>query len=143
MADVLSKEQRAKCMSRVKSKNTKPEILVRCFLFAHGYRFRLHRKDLPGTPDIVLPKYNIAIFVNGCFWHGHNCRYAKLPATNTIFWQEKIKSNIIRDSDNLSELHHIGWQAYTIWQCELKPKQKEKTLENLLRYIENATISHS
>ena len=143
MADVLSKEQRAKCMSRVKSKNTKPEILVRCFLFAHGYRFRLHRKDLPGTPDIVLPKYNIAIFVNGCFWHGHNCRYAKLPATNTTFWQEKIKSNIIRDSANLSELHHIGWQTYTIWQCELKPKQKEKTLENLLRYIENATISHS
>lgn len=143
MADVLSKEQRAKCMSMVKSKNTKPEIQVRCFLFAHGFRFRLHRKDLPGKPDIVLPKYKIAIFVNGCFWHGHNCRYAKLPATNTVFWQEKIKGNVVRDTKNISELQRMGWRIYIIWQCELKPKLIETTLENLLRDIDNAKNYHS
>lgn len=139
MTDVLSKEQRKKCMSRVKSKDTKPEVLVRSFLFSHGFRFRLHRKDLPGKPDIVLPKYKTAIFINGCFWHGHSdCRYAKRPLTNAEFWQDKINSNIIRDSENLSKLQRMGWRTYTIWQCELKAKHRETTLRNLSRYIENA-----
>lgn len=102
MADVLSKEQRRKCMSHIKSTNTKPEILVRRFLFARGFRFRLYRKDLPGKPDIVLPKYKTVIFINGCFWHGHDgCKYAKLPETNHAFWLDKISGNVERDKYQL------------------------------------------
>lgn len=138
MADVLSKEQRQRCMSHVKSKNTKPEVLVRRFLFAHGFRFRLYRKDLPGKPDIVLPKYKTAIFINGCFWHGHeNCKYAKLPETNHEFWLNKINGNIQRDINTSSKLAEMGWRVFTIWQCELKPKTIENTLNNLITELQN------
>lgn len=95
MADVLSKEERKRCMSHIRGTNTKPEILVRQFLFRHGFRFRIYRKDLPGKPDIVLPKYKTAIFINGCFWHGHSgCKYATIPKTNYEFWLDKITGNI-------------------------------------------------
>ena len=137
MADVLSKEQRSKCMSHIRSKDTKPEVLVRRFLFAHGFRFRLHRKDLPGKPDIVLPKYRTVIFINGCFWHGHSgCKYSTLPATNREFWESKISDNIQRDKETFSRLVKSGWKVIEIWQCQLKPKTKDQTLQNLITELQ-------
>lgn len=123
-------------MSHIRSKNTKPEILVRRFLFAHGFRFRLHRKDLPGKPDIVLPKYKTVIFINGCFWHGHEgCKYASIPETNSDFWQSKISGNIERDKSTYSKLYSLGWRVIEIWQCQLKPKTKDHTLNNLIKEL--------
>ena len=125
-------------MSHIKSKNTKPEILVRRFLFANGYRFRLHRKDLPGKPDIVLPKYKTVIFINGCFWHGHpDCKYATIPETNRKFWSKKISGNMERDKVTFSVLEKMGWRVIVIWQCELKPKTKDQTLQNLISTLKN------
>ena len=138
MADVLSKDQRHKCMSQIKSKNTKPEVLVRRFLFANGFRFRLHRKDLPGTPDIVLSKYKTVIFINGCFWHGHtDCKYASIPETNHDFWKAKISGNIERDKATYALLREQGWRIIEIWQCQLKPKKKEQTLQNIITALNN------
>lgn len=125
-------------MSHIKSKNSKPELLVRQFLFANGYRFRLYRKDLPGNPDIVLPKYKSVIFINGCFWHGHEyCKYSKLPQTNAEFWMKKITRNIERDKDNKSKLASSGWNVIEIWQCQLKPAKKEETLNALIDKLQN------
>jgi DNA mismatch endonuclease (patch repair protein) len=107
-------------MSRVRSKNTKPEVSVRRALHAAGYRFRLHRKDLPGKPDIVLPKYRIAVFVNGYFWHGHGCKRSKLPATNTEFWRGKVARNTTRDQEAQRQLAEIGWHVHIIWTCSTK-----------------------
>lgn len=120
-------------MSHIRSKDTKPEVLVRRFLFAHGFRFRLHRKDLPGKPDIVLSKYKTVIFINGCFWHGHqDCKYSTIPETNREFWENKIKGNIQRDKETYSQLAELGWNVIEIWQCQLKPKTKDRTLQNLI-----------
>lgn len=120
-------------MSHIRSKDTKPEVLVRRFLFAHGFRFRLHRKDLPGKPDIVLSKYKTVIFINGCFWHGHqDCKYSTIPETNREFWENKIKGNIQRDKETYSRLAELGWNVIEIWQCQLKPKTKDRTLQNLI-----------
>lgn len=108
-------------MSAVKGKDTKPEILVRKWLHAAGYRFRLHVKELPGKPDIVLPKYKTVIFVNGCFWHQHQgCPHAKLPITNKQFWEEKLQKNAERDERNYQELRGMGWKVRIIWECEVK-----------------------
>ena len=138
MTDVLSKEQRKRCMSHVKSKDTKPEVMVRQFLFAQGFRYRLYRKDLPGKPDIVLPKYKTVIFINGCFWHGHSgCKYATIPEANHDFWLAKISGNIERDKSNHAKLFELGWKVIEIWQCELKPKFREQTLNNLLTELRN------
>ncbi len=125
-------------MSKIKSKDTKPEMLVRRFLFSHGFRFRLHRKDLPGNPDIVLPKYKTVIFINGCFWHGHkDCKFASIPETNRDFWLTKISGNIIRDNESVERLKQSGWKVIVIWQCELKPKVKDQTLEQLITKLQN------
>ena len=125
-------------MSKIKSKDTKPEMLVRRFLFSHGFRFRLHRKDLPGNPDIVLPKYKTVIFINGCFWHGHkDCKFATIPETNRDFWLTKISGNIIRDNESVERLKQSGWKVIIIWQCELKPKVKDQTLEQLITKLQN------
>ena len=138
MADVLTTEQRRRCMSQVKSKNTKPEMLVRSYLHAKGFRFRLHKKDLPGKPDIVLPRYKTAIFVNGCFWHGHEgCSYAALPSTNKEFWETKISQNRERDERTYEKLHSMGWNVIVIWQCQLKQKTKEQTLIKLTHDIKH------
>lgn len=125
-------------MSHVRGKDTKPEVLVRQFLFAQGFRYRLYRKDLPGKPDIVLPKYKTVIFINGCFWHGHSgCKYATIPEANHDFWLAKISGNIERDKTNYVKLYELGWKVIEIWQCELKPKFREQTLNNLLTEIKN------
>ena len=123
MADKLSSTQRQYCMSRIRGKNTKPEILVRKGLHARGFRFRLHNKKLPGSPDIVLPKYRAAIMVNGCFWHGHKgCRYATKPKTNVEFWEAKIARNRHRDEVTNAHLEALGWHVITVWECELRGK---------------------
>lgn len=129
MADILSKERRSWNMSRIKSKNTKPEIIVRKLLFSMGYRYRLHIRDLPGTPDIVLPKYRTVIFVNGCFWHRHpNCKYTTMPKSRTDFWSNKFLANIERDKRNYSELKKLGWKIIIIWECEISNKSYLKNL---------------
>ena len=121
MADTFTPEQRSAVMARVKNRNTTPEKVVRSLLHNMGYRFRLHRKDLPGSPDIVLPRYKTVIFVHGCFWHGHNgCRRGARPTSNTEFWNVKIDRNIERDHLAVRELEKTGWRVFTLWQCEMK-----------------------
>ncbi|MCC8424496.1 very short patch repair endonuclease [Mucilaginibacter sp. UR6-11] len=133
MADVHSKETRSYNMSRIKSKNTKPEMLVRQFLHKNGLRYRLHVKDLPGKPDIVLPKYKTAIFIHGCFWHGHEgCKYYVVPKTRTEWWLNKIQGNATNDAKAEALLKEGGWKIITIWECELKRLLSEKTLAQLL-----------
>ena len=127
-------------MSKISGKETKPEISVRKYLFAHGFRYRKNVKDLPGKPDIVLPKYKTVIFVNGCFWHGHkDCKKAELPTTNTDFWKEKIAGNIIRDNKEKAELEKMGYNVIIIWQCELKSKLKDDTLNKLVERLNYGT----
>ena len=127
MPDKLSPEQRRRCMSRIRGKDTKPEILVRKGLFARGFRFRLQDKRLPGKPDIVLPKYRVAILVNGCFWHGHKgCRYATRPKSNSDFWDAKIARNRHRDEVTAAHLEALGWTVITVWECELRNKETAK-----------------
>jgi len=119
--DVFTKEKRSRIMSKVKGKDTKPEVLVRSLLHGMGYRFRLHRRDLPGNPDIVLPKHKKVIFVHGCFWHGHKgCPRAKRPSTNRAFWNEKLDKNLRRDRQNIAELKKMHWVTLVIWTCEVK-----------------------
>jgi DNA mismatch endonuclease (patch repair protein) len=121
MVDVFSQEKRKWLMSRIQKMHTKPEKIVRSLIHRMGYRFRIQRKNLPGNPDIVLPRYNTLIFVNGCFWHGHkNCRKGKRPVTNKAFWNQKIDSNIQRDQANYKKLKAHGWKVLVIWECETK-----------------------
>ncbi len=130
--DKLTQEQRHRCMAAIRGKNTKPEILVRKYLFARGFRYRLNHPRLPGHPDLVLRKYRTVIFVNGCFWHGHkDCKYFKLPQSNTPFWEAKINRNQKRDKEVQRALAKMGWHCITVWECQLKPSVREKTLESL------------
>lgn len=132
MPDFLTPQQRHKCMASIHSKNTKPEVLVRQYLHAAGFRFRIHVKKLPGCPDVVLAKYRTCIFVNGCFWHGHrNCRYATRPKSNTDFWQTKIQNNIRRDELSVQALETMGWKVIIVWECELKKDKRDETLHAL------------
>jgi len=132
MADVHTKEIRSYNMSRIRSKDTKPEMLVRKFLHKHGFRYRLHVKDLPGKPDIVLPKYKTVIFIHGCFWHGHEgCKYYVIPKTRTEWWLHKIQGNATNDTNAESQLKSSGWNIIKIWECELKPSFTNETLLNL------------
>ena len=119
----MASEVRSRNMAAIKSKNTKPEIKVRQLLHSMGYRFRLHMKDLPGNPDIVLKKYKTVIYVNGCFWHRHpNCKYASTPKTRTSFWSQKFQSNVERDNKNYIKIKNLGWKYIVVWECELKNK---------------------
>lgn len=129
-------------MSRIRGKNTKPEILVRKGLHARGFRFRLHNKKLPGSPDIVLPKYGVAIMVNGCFWHGHKgCRYANEPKSNVDFWQAKIARNRHRDEVTTAHLEALGWHVITIWECELRGVDKSlRRIDELINEICDAGL---
>ena len=119
-------------MSKVKSKNTKPELQVRSWLHKRGFRFRLHRKDLPGIPDIILPKYKIAIFVHGCFWHQHpGCKKATIPRTNHKFWKQKLERNVERDNEHDDQLKRQGWKVITLWECDVK-----KDIEQIMKLVE-------
>lgn len=136
MTDVHDKKTRSYNMSQIRAKDTKPEIMVRRFLFSHGFRYRLNVKSLPGKPDIVLPKYKTVVFINGCFWHGHDgCKYFVLPKTNTEWWKEKIHKTQQRDQIITDELKSLRWKVYIIWECELKVRRREITLENLLLFL--------
>lgn len=135
MADVHEPETRSYNMSRISGKDTKPEMIVRKFLHSNGFRYRLHVKDLPGKPDLVLPKYNTVIFVHGCFWHAHeDCKYFKIPQTRTEWWKEKLYGNKERDERNIEELQEMGWKVIVIWGCELK-SDKKKTLKNTISHL--------
>lgn len=123
--DTVSKEVRSRNMSAIRSKNTKPEAVVRSLLFELGYRFRLHRRDLPGKPDIVLSKYKTVIFVHGCFWHQHKkCKRASIPKSNKKYWVSKLERNVERYKINKRELNRLGWNVVTIWECEIKDLEK-------------------
>ena len=133
MTDRLTPQQRHICMSHIRGKNTQPELIVRRYLHANGYRFRIHVKRLPGTPDIVLRKYKTAIFVNGCFWHGHeDCKLYVIPKTNTTFWQDKIERNKKRDEEAYYQLKKMGWHVVRLWECQLSTKNRAKYLCSLL-----------
>ncbi len=134
MTDVYDAETRSYVMSQVRAKNTKPEKIVRSILHRNGYRFRLHRGDLPGTPDIVLPKHNSIIFVHGCFWHQHkDCKLSKKPKSNTQYWYKKLDRNVERDKANIEKLTHDGWRVLVIWECEIKKGQA--VLEKLNQFL--------
>ncbi len=137
MADVHSKEIRSRNMAAIKGKNTKPEMLVRRFLHANGYRYKLHDKNLPGKPDIVLPKYKTVIFVHGCFWHGHKgCKYYVVPKTRTEWWLNKINANIANDVKASKALKKEGWKIINLWECVLKTKNNTTTLNTLLKKLQ-------
>lgn len=134
MTDNKSLQARHRNMAAVRSENTRPEILVRRTLFSLGFRFRLHRKDLPGCPDIVMPKYRVAVFVNGCFWHAHaGCRRASVPESHRDFWTEKLKRNTERDHRVREELLKSGWRVLWVWECALTTRDKREVLPQLLK----------
>lgn len=135
MADNLSPEDRKKNMSHIRSKNSKPEELVRKYLFAQGFRYRKNAAKLPGKPDIVLPKYRTVIFVNGCFWHKHDCPRFVWPTSNTDYWTKKINGNVERDRANHKLLEEAGWKVITIWECELKKDRAQETLDALVKAL--------
>lgn len=133
MTDIVSPEKRSRMMSGIRGKNTEPELLVRKILFAQGLRFRLHRKDLPGNPDIVLPRKRIIIFVHGCFWHQHpGCKLAKLPKSNVDFWQKKLNENLARDRKVIEKLNSLGWRVLTVWECALRNQMVLEELGHLM-----------
>lgn len=135
MADTHSKEVRSMNMSHIRSTNSKPEERVRKYLFSKGFRYRKNVRSLPGCPDIVLPKYKTVIFVNGCFWHKHNCGRFVMPASNTEYWEKKINGNVERDSRNNELLKNLGWNVLVIWECQLKKKVAVENLEKLIVQI--------
>ena len=137
MADVHSPETRSFNMSRIRSKNTKPEEMVRKHLFAKGFRYRKNVRSLPGCPDIVLPKYKTIIFVQGCFWHMHDCGRFHWPASNQDYWGPKIRRNVERDQTNKEQLQALGWKVLTVWECELNKKNIEETMNRISREIRN------
>ena len=151
MTDTMTPEQRHRCMSHIRSKATKPELLVRQWLWSHGYRYRLNVKSVPGKPDIVLRPYRTAIFVNGCFWHGHqvesgkmkveSSECCKIPQTNRSFWLEKIRRNQERDQRNYALLQDNGWQVIVVWECQLKPDKIERTMREVELALNNNLLS--
>lgn len=138
MVDVVAPVDRSRMMAGIKGKHSQPELLVRRLLFASGYRFRLHRRDLPGTPDIVMPGRKIAIFVHGCFWHFHQgCRFAKMPSTRPEFWKAKLEANVERDRRSIEKLQAIGWRVLCVWECTLRDASAAASLQdNMQRWIE-------
>lgn len=141
MVDTISKEERSATMAKVHSKNTKPEILVRSFLFKKGYRFRICQNNLPGHPDIVLKKYKSVIFVHGCFWHGHDgCKNARIPKSNVDFWTNKIERNKKRFDDVKKQLELKGWKVLVVWECELKTREREKTFHKIINFLNTQCV---
>ena len=136
--DIWSKQKRSEVMSKIRGKDTKPEMILRSYLFRLGFRFRVHKKDLPGKPDIVLPKYQTVIFVHGCFWHYHDdCREGRIPSTNSKFWEEKLLKNVEKDKRHTEALQELGWKVIVVWECEIE-KNIEQTLNKLIVEIKSA-----
>jgi len=140
MADMFNQQKRSEIMSKVHSANTTPEIRVRRLLHRSGYRFRLHRQDLPGKPDIVLPKYKTVIFVHGCFWHGcPTCRHARVrPQANAEYWNKKLDRNLTRDKENQVRLEELGWRVLVIWECETRKRREDDLIEKLCCFLARA-----
>ena len=138
--DKHSAAQRSYNMSRIRSQDTKPEVLVRKYLFSKGYRYRKNVKSLPGSPDIVLPKYKTVVFIQGCFWHMHNCDKFRWPSTNSGFWRAKITKNAERDFEVQKKLKEIGWNVIVIWECDLAKEKRDNTFANLVRDINSQTV---
>ncbi len=141
MADSLSKEVRSMNMSHIRSTNSKPEEIVRKYLFSKGFRYRKNVRSLPGTPDIVLPKYKTVVFVNGCFWHKHDCPRFVWPSSNQEYWKPKVQHNAERDQKNIRELRAMGWSVITVWECELKKSVREERLSKLCTEIKGEHIN--
>lgn len=138
--DKITPEQRSKTMSRIRSANTKPELLVRQYLYANGFRYRVNVRTLPGTPDIVLKKYHTVIFINGCFWHGHECQQGRMPKSNVDFWERKITRNIERDAEVRDKLRALGWRTMVVWECQLKRAVREQTLSGIVYLLNEAFL---
>lgn len=137
MVDVLTEEQRKYCMSRIRGKDTKPEMVVRRLTYSLGYRYRLHVKNLPGCPDLVFPSRKKVIFVHGCFWHRHNCRYGRVkPRTRKKFWHAKLEGNKERHKRNRRKLQSKGWRILTIWECQTR--KPEKIIDKIIDFLESA-----
>lgn len=133
MPDTMTKEQRHYCMSRIRGKDTRPEMVVRRWLHSEGFRYSLHSRRLPGCPDLVLRRYHTVIFINGCFWHGHpGCDMFRMPRSNVEFWQEKIRRNKERDAQEVAALEALGWNVIVVWECELSRRARDLTLRNLV-----------
>lgn len=143
MADNHSKEARSRNMSHIRSKDTKPEVAVRKYLFSKGFRYRKNVRDLPGCPDIVLPKYRTVIFVNGCFWHKHDCPRFVWPSSNQEYWRTKIERNVERDEQNYRLLKNNGWSVILIWECQLKKKNIDATMEQLVMKLDGVLEKNS
>lgn len=141
MADNHSKEVRSMNMSHIRSTNSKPEEIVRKYLFSQGFRYRKNVRGLPGTPDIVLAKYKTVIFVNGCFWHKHDCPRFVWPSSHQEYWEPKIQHNVERDKKNIEALNNLGWTVITIWECELKKKVREERLKRLCAEIKGEHVN--
>ena len=140
MTDKISRADRSRNMSRIKNKDTKPEMIVRQYLFAQGFRYRLHDKKLMGKPDLVLPKYRAVIFIHGCFWHRHrDCQLAYTPKSREEFWLKKFDDNVKRDNVVKEALHHAGWRILTIWECALRSKDKSRHLESAAKWLISST----
>jgi DNA mismatch endonuclease (patch repair protein) len=134
--DIWSKEKRSEVMSKIRSENTKPEKILRSWFYANGLHFRIHRKDLPGKPDIVFAKYKTVIFVHGCFWHYHkDCREGRIPSTNSKFWEEKLLKNIQRDEKHQLKLKELGWKVIVVWECEINKNLNTENFKELLNTI--------
>lgn len=144
MADIVDKKTRSRMMSGIKGKNTKPEIKIRKALFAKGFRYRLHAKKLPGKPDLVFPKHRAAIFVHGCFWHGHGCSLFKWPTSNEVFWEKKITGNKNKDVLNVENLEELGWRVLIVWECAVRGPHKlglEIAVERISQWITSESSS--
>lgn len=140
MSDIFSKSKRSEIMANIPAANTKPEIMIRKYLFQKGFRYRINYKKFVGKPDIVLPKYKAIIFIHGCFWHSHpNCKDAHLPKSNIDFWKKKISSNIKRDLQNIKLLKEMGWNVIVIWECEIKKRNIDLLMEQVISCILNQT----
>lgn len=138
MPDIVDKQTRSRMMSGIRGRDTRPELLVRKGLFGRGFRYRLHVPDLPGKPDLVLPKYSAVIFVNGCFWHGHDCHLFRMPSTRPEFWRKKIEGNIARDKATKQSLGDMGWRQMTIWECAVKGRTRlplEDVLDRTAKWL--------
>ena len=133
--DKLSPEKRSWNMSRIRSQNTKPELQLRKALHSKGFRYRLHDKKLPGSPDLVFPKHKAAIFVHGCFWHRHGCKQTTTPATREDFWKAKFKANVERDGKNIKEIEAAGWRVMIVWECELKKAEENDLFEKIQKFL--------